>query len=67
MSTGTTHMYGQMAGAARLRTCDAHRAIVGTLASGHEQKWLGARSARLVSPVVFATNRPSPRPPERSP
>jgi hypothetical protein len=70
MSTGTTHMHGLMAGAARLRMCGAprHHVVTGISASAHayEQKWLDARTIKSVSPV-FDTNRPDPRPPERSP
>jgi hypothetical protein len=67
MSTGTTHMNGLMAGAARLGTCGASHHVVAPIpayAQGHV--WLGARSLKSVT-QVFDTNRPDPRPPERSP
>jgi hypothetical protein len=66
MSTGTTHMNGLMAGAARLGTCGASHHVAGISAYAQDQKWLDARTITSVSPV-FDTNRPDPRPPERSP
>ena len=67
MSTGTTHMNGLMAGAARLGTCgSSHHVVAPIPAYAQDQKWLGARSIKSVTPV-FDTNRPDPRPPERSP
>jgi hypothetical protein len=60
------HMNGLMAGAARLGTCGAlHRVDTAITAPNSEHKWLGARSYVQVSP--FGTDRPDPRPPERSP
>ena len=67
MSTGTTHMNGLMAGAARLGTCGAsHHVVAPISAYAQNQKWLDARTIESVSPV-FGTHRPDPRPPERSP
>lgn len=72
MSTGTTHMNGLMAGAARLGSCaPAHRLVTRTAAplaiwANAEHTWLDARSYVQVSPK-FGMTRPDPRPPERSP
>jgi hypothetical protein len=66
MSSGTKRMNGLMAGAARSGACVTHHHVVaGIHASTHAQKWL-AWSYQPVSPV-FTTDRPNPRPPERSP
>jgi hypothetical protein len=64
-TSGTMHMGGNTAGAARLGTCPAHLdGYAGTHAPVHMRKWLVA-----IQPVsaVFATDRAIPRPLERSP
>jgi hypothetical protein len=70
MSSGITHMNGHLAGAARLgAACPAYGPVAGTAASiaqpMHAEKWL-VSTGQPTSPV-FGTDRPNPRPPERSP
>lgn len=66
MSTGTTHMNGLMAGAARLGSCaPATYVVTGTTAPNFDHKWLDAQSHVPVSPK-FGIARPGKRPPERS-
>jgi len=65
MSTGTTHMNGLMAGAARLGSCaPATYVAPGMTAPNFDQKWLDAQSHVPVSPM-FDITRPDRRPPER--
>jgi hypothetical protein len=63
MTSGTMHNDGHMAGAARPGTCAVRLGYAGTHASIPTRKWLAVQTA---SPV-FATDRPIPRPLERSP
>jgi hypothetical protein len=65
MSTGTTHMNGLMAGAARLGSCaPATYVVARTTAPNFDHKWLDAQSHVPVSPMFHIT-RPDRRPPER--
>jgi hypothetical protein len=82
MISGTTHMNGLMAGAARLGTCvPSHPVVVGAIAAAQipaylvvdEKKWGAWSEQPAVFPVfstgfpVTTTDRPHPRLPERSP
>jgi hypothetical protein len=68
MITRTTHMSGLAAGAARIGTCPAYLVVDGTAmpAPIHGRTWLAGLQTKQVSPV-FTTDRPIPRPLERSP
>ncbi|HEX8803798.1 MAG TPA: hypothetical protein VF743_06385 [Acidimicrobiales bacterium] len=66
MSSGTTQINGHMAGAARPGSCAAPTIYAGTHASAHARMWLGRIATKPVA-AVFTTDRPIPRPLERSP
>jgi hypothetical protein len=69
MTSGTMHMGGHMAGAARLGfefagSCAEHLAYAGNPAVTHTRKWLAEIQP---ASLVFTTDRATPRPLERSP
>jgi hypothetical protein len=64
MTSGAMHMGGHMAGAARLGSCAAHIQLHAPSAPIYTRKWLDG--VEQPSPV-FATDRATPRPLERSP
>ena len=66
MTTGTMHMGGFAAGAARPGTCPLAIAYPGTAASLGITPWHDGSNGKQES-VVFATDRPTRRPLERFP
>ena len=66
-TSGAMRMGGHMAGAARPDTCAVlHQLHAGMPAPIYTRKWHGVEQPVPVSPV-FATDRATPRPLERSP